>query len=352
MNKRNRSLILIIAIILLGTCVTFPLFGVRMIYSATPEPKRALITSPPGSTPTATAFQPFSPTATYIPTAYPTSTPTITPTPRPTQPTSRYPNGRPPIAEPDGQVNIVILGSDQHANSSGFRTDVIILLTVNTKKDTVSITSFPRDLYVTIPGWTQQRINTAFPHGGFKALKNTFEFNFGFRPDYYVLVNLWFFERVINDLGGVYVHVPYTLCDNKWNGSQRHCVYPGRQHLYGKEALWYVRSRQTTSDFDRNRRQQQVLNAVFERALALNTLGKIPQFYNTYKHSVRTNIPLKTLLSFVPTATKLKDSSRIHQYYIDSSAVSSWVTSGGAHVLLPRYGKIRGILKQALNSPR
>ncbi len=351
MKKENRLLILIVVILLLGSIIAFPIFGVRLIYSATPESKRAVITPPPGSTPTATAFQPSSPTETYIPTAYPTSTPTITPTPKPTKPASRYPAGARPIAEPEGQVNIVILGSDQHANSAGFRTDVIMLLTVNTKLDTVNITSFPRDLYVFIPGWTNQRINTAFPKGGFKTLKNTFEYNFGFQPDYYVLVNLWLFERVINDLGGIYVNVPYTLCDNKWNGAQHHCVYPGKRHMYGKEALWYVRSRQTTSDFDRNRRQQQVVQAVFQRALALNTLGKIPKFYNTYKNSVQMNIPLKTILSFLPTATKLKDTSRINQYYIDKKAVSSWVTSGGAQVLLPRSGKIRSILKQALNSP-
>ncbi len=305
--------------------------------------------SPPDSTPTATAFQPSSPTETYIPTAYPTSTPTLTPTPKPTKPTSKYPSGARPIPEPDNQINIVILGSDQRAGSVGFRTDVIILLTINKQEDTVNITSIPRDLYVFMPGWTSQRINTAFPHGGFPALRNTFEYNFGFRPDYYVLVNFWFFERVINDLGGIYVNVPSTLCD-KWHG-KRHCISPGRRHFYGEEALWYVRSRKTTSDFDRNRRQQAVLNGVLDRALALNTLGKIPKLYNTYRNSVSTNIPLKTVLSLVPTAAKLSDSSRISHYYVDSSAVNSWVTSAGAHVLLPRPGQIRSIFKQALNSP-
>lgn len=350
MTKRNRFILLIVIFLLLGGCVAFPLFGVRLIYSATPESKSTLITSPPNSTPTATAFQPLPPTETYIPTAYPTSTPTLTPTPKPTKPTSKYPSGSRPIPEPENQINIVILGSDQLAGSVGFRTDVIMLLTINKEKDTVSITSIPRDLYVYIPGWTSQRINTAFPHGGFPALKNTFEYNFGFRPDYYVLINFWFFERVINDLGGIYVQVPRTLCDDNWHG-KRHCIYPGRRHFYGEEALWYVRSRKTTSDFDRNRRQQLVLNAVFDRALALNTLGKIPKLYNTYRNSVSTNIPLKTVLSLVPTAAKLKDTSRIKQYYIDSSAVSSWVTPGGAHVLLPRPGKIRSIFIQALNSP-
>jgi len=351
MTKRKRSILLIVIILLLGGCIAFPLFGVRLIYSAAPAPRSTPLGVPEDSTPTATAFQPASPTETYIPTAYPTSTPTSTPTPKPTVPRSKYPSGSPPIIEPDRQVNIAILGSDQHADRTSFRTDVIIILTVNKEKNTVSLTSFPRDLYVYIPGHSSQRINAAFPRGGFPTLQNTFEYNFGFKPDYYVLVNLWFFERIINELGGIYVNVPYTLCDNKWNGSQHHCIYPGQHLLYGKEALWYVRSRQTTSDFDRNRRQQQVLNAVLDRAFALDILGKIPKLYNTYVNSVSTNVPLKTILSLVPTATKLQDRSRIHQYYIDRSAANPWMTPAGAYVLLPKSGQIRQILKQALNSP-
>ena len=69
-----------------------------------------------------------------------------------------------------------------------------MLVTVNTEEGTVNVTSFPRDLYVFIPTWTNQRINTAFAHGGFQLLQDTMLHNFGFKPDYFVLVNLYAFE--------------------------------------------------------------------------------------------------------------------------------------------------------------
>ena len=352
--NRKRPAVLIFTILLLGAILAVPFFGGGVIYSAPSRTQVSLITAPPGSTATPTAFQPLAATPTYIPTAYPTNPPTVTPTatPKPDPIKPSGPNrGARTITQPDGQVNIIILGSDMHNNGNSFRTDVMMLVTINKKEGTVNVTSFPRDLYVYIPGWTTQRLNTAFPYGGFTTLQKTFQHNFGFKPDHYVLVYLWSFKRIINDLGGIYINVPQTLCDNKWVDGSRHCIYPGRQHVYGTEALWYVRSRQTTSDFDRHKRQQQVVEAVLDRAFALNTVTKIPQMYRTYQYSVRTDLNLKTILSLVPTATKLKDKSRIQQFYIDRKAVNSWVTPGGAQVLLPKYQKIRSILEQALNSP-
>jgi LCP family protein required for cell wall assembly len=255
------------------------------------------------------------------------------------------------IIQPEDQVNILLLGSDLLPNGAGFRTDVIILVTVNKADKTVSVTSFPRDLYLYIPGWTDQRINTAYPHGGFNTLRQTFSHNFGFSPDYFILINLWSFEYIVNDLGGINVNVPRTVCDNNWSGSNYHCVYAGTQHLYGKEALWYVRTRKTTNDFDRNVRQQLALEAILNRFFSLDIIGKIPDLYKTYKENVVTNLDLGTVLDLVPTALKLKEPGRVNQYYINDSVVTDWVTPGGAQVLLPNYANIRSILKQALNSP-
>ena len=212
-----------------------------------------------------------------------------------------------PIPQPDGQINIVLLGSDQKYKGYIGRTDTIILVTINTKEDTISVTSFPRDLYIYIPNWTSQRINSAFSHGGFSSLQKTFLHNFGFKPDYYILINLQAFEYIINNLGGIYVNVPQTICDNNWNHGSFHCVYPGNQHLYGKEALWYVRSRKTTNDFSRNVRQQLVLNGILDRLFALDTISKIPKLYNNYVNNVTTNLDLGTIISLAPTAEKLSD---------------------------------------------
>jgi LCP family protein required for cell wall assembly len=288
MLKNKRYLIAIISLILL---VLF-ILGLQLISGQSPSilgGNKGIVGVPFDSTPTATAFQPLAATPTYFPTDYPTPTPTITPKPVKVIPVSNT-EGVDPIEQPENQINILLLGSDQKYKGSIGRTDAIILLTINKDDDTVHVTSFPRDLYVYIPRWTNQRINTAFAHGGFQMMQDTMLHNFGFKPDYFVLVNLYAFEYFINDLGGIYLDVPQTVCDNKWGYGQSHCIYPGRKLVYGKEALWYARSRETTNDFDRNYRQQLVLAAILDRLLSLNTLTKIPQLYNTYANNVTTNL--------------------------------------------------------------
>ena len=76
-------------------------------------------------------------------------------------------------AMPPGVVNIMVLGSDTRGGS-GNRTDVVMLVSINKFKQTVSVISFPRDLYLPIPGWKTERINTAYAHGGFDALADKY----------------------------------------------------------------------------------------------------------------------------------------------------------------------------------
>jgi len=350
MEHNNRTLLFIIAVIILGLAF----LGMRLGRAGSLLPgtgSREEITSylPGETTLTPTAFQPLDATATYFPTDYPTPVPTLTPTPQHIRPVSNTQNVD-PIQEPDDQITILLLGSDQKYKGFVGRTDTLILLTINTREKTVNVTSFPRDLYIYIPGWTNQRINTAFAHGGFPLLQDTLAHNFGIKPDYYVLVNLWAFEYFVNDLGGIYVNVPRTICDDKWGEGLSHCAYPGIQHMYGREALWFVRSRVTTNDFDRNYRQQLVLGSILDRLFSLNSLTRIPQLYNTYVNNVTTNLDLATIVSLGPTMSKLSDKSRIQQYFINQDAVNDWITPSGAQVLLPKYEVIRKILEQALNS--
>ncbi len=339
MLKNKRYLIFIIGFIILGLVI----LGLQLLGGLPTSRASNQGIVPFGSTPTPTAFQPQESTPTYYPTDYPTPTPTLTPIPVQVVPISNT-RGVDPISQPDHQINILLLGSDQRYKGSIGRTDTIILLTINTEEGTVNVTSFPRDLYIYIPRWTNQRINTAFAHGGFPLMQETMLHNFGFKPDYYLLVNLWAFEYFVNDLGGIYVDVPRTICDDKWGHGLSHCVYPGRQHFYGQEALWYVRSRITTNDFDRNYRQQLVLSAILDRFISLDTVTKIPQLYNTYVNNVTTNLDLPTILSLSPTALKLTDKSRISQYFITESVITNWITPAGAQVLLPNFPLIRNIL--------
>ena len=336
-----------------------------------PAPAPVIAVASADATVTPTPFQPLPPTPTYIPTAYPTPTQAATPTletsptpaiiagqvktwadyPGPTiWPDIAVPGPAGLLAQPTGQVNILLLGTDQRVDEVGFRTDTILLLTLNPDLGTANITSFPRDLYVYIPGWTVQRLNTAMFYGGFATAALTFEYNFGVRPDYFVMVNLHTFPKVIDSLGGVDVNVAVALTDHR-DGYGYYTVGPGIVHMDGETALWYVRSRYSTSDFDRGRRQQEVLTACFQALLNRDILNRASQLYDLYIQNVSTDMTFDQMAAFLPLVAKLRDTSRIHSYYIGPQQVMNWINTTGAMVLLPIHDAVMEVMRQALNSP-
>jgi LCP family protein required for cell wall assembly len=254
------------------------------------------------------------------------------------------------IQQPDHQINIMLLGADARPGEQIGRTDTIMLVTINTELGTVNITSFPRDLYVYIPGWTVQRINTAFSHGGFKLLQDTFEYNFGVRPDYYALIRFEAFKDLIDNLGGIDVYVNNTLTDQRDGYGDNYTIYAGNNHMDGETALWYVRSRHSSSDFERTKRQQEVIMGLFRRFLRFDIVTKAPQLFDAYSQSVNTNLPFDVAAPLLPLAAQLSDTSKVNHYYISRAEVISYRTSTGAQVLLPQYNLIRTVMEQALNA--
>ena len=330
--------------------------------SLTPVPQQ-LVKAGSNSTKTPTPFQPNGPTSTLAPptstpTATATNTATFTLTPTATDEILGSVNVPPPVRitdpMPDGMVNLMVLGSD-YRPGAGYRTDVIMLFSINTKKGTVSVTSFPRDLYVEIPGWMIQRINTAQAHGGFNMLQETMQFNFGVKPQYYIMTNFQGFTGIIDSLGGIDVNIGqalYDTCDLPWSSYGWCSVAAGTLHMDGATALWYVRSRHSSSDFDRTRRAQEVMLALFKKTMNLDAIQHFPDLYNSYLSSVETNMDLKTMLSLLPVATQvLADNSRIHQYRVGPDAAVGYITNEGANVLLPNYEAIKQILTQAIFGP-
>jgi len=231
---------------------------------------------------------------------------------------------------PENQMNILVLGCDDIA-SNGFRTDVIMLLSLNPKHHSISLISFPRDLYVTIPGYWSNRINTAWGLGGMALLADTFEVNFGIHPDYYMMVNYKGFRQVIDSLDGIDVEVTQELQDSCGANASKWCVIePGIVHMDGDMALWYSRSRLTTSDFDRNRRAQEVVKAIFDKAMNLNMIPKVPELYLAYREYIDTNIQLLDILPYLPLASEVMKTGNINQYAIGPEVVSNWITAEGA----------------------
>ena len=253
--------------------------------------------------------------------------------------------------KPKGQVNILLLGSDARPNEGGFRTDIIVWVSVNPEDGYVSAISFPRDLYVSIPGIGYNRINTAFIYGGFDLLADTFEVNFGIRPDHYVMVDFNGFKTVIDDLGGIDVQAAQNLSDScaTWIKANGWCsVGPGLVHMDGDVALWYARSRYSTSDIDRARRSQEVIKAIFERLMKLDVVLKAPELFKAYRNYVDTDIDITDVVSLLPFASQIYETGDIRSYVIGYDVVYDWITPAGAQVLMPDFGLIQNILAEAL----
>ncbi len=256
------------------------------------------------------------------------------------------------LEKPEGQVNILLLGSDIRPDDGGFRTDVIMWVSLNPRDGYVSIVSFPRDLFVSIPGWGGNRINTAFQYGGFDLLADTFESNFGVRPDNYVMVDFNGFKTVIDDLGGIDVYAAQNLTDTcaKWINASGYCsIGPGLVHMNGEVALWYARSRYSTSDIDRARRAQEVSEAIFDRLVSLNALVRTPELYNAYVTYVQTDISLNQVVGLLPLASKVNENGDIRNYVVDYNYAYDWITAAGAQVLIPDYNAIESLMIEALS---
>src|SRR5512138_3398922 len=302
---RNLVLFLLAGFLLAGC-------GNLVAAQAQPALPFAYVTVAPNASPSPTPFQPlpWTPTGTLLssPTLNPaTETPTpqaLTPTEPPTIDPSMLAATLAPLATIDpagsqvlnnGQetVNFLLIGSDKRPGGS-FRTDTMVIAILRPNDGQVSLISIPRDLWVFIPGWENQRINTAYQHGisvgypggGPGLLKDTIQYNLGIRIDHTAMVEFDGFRQIVNTLGGVDVPVscPYTdwklidpsLDPEDENSWALYTAEPGLIHMDGDLALWYARSRQKSSDFDRGRRQQEVLRAIFVQALQSGTLARIP----------------------------------------------------------------------------
>jgi LCP family protein required for cell wall assembly len=257
-----------------------------------------------------------------------------------------------PTAIPGKPVKILLLGSDQRPNDPGYRTDVIMLMQIDPAAQTVSVVSFPRDLWVEIPAkHDAMKINMVQEYGGFDAVAQMLQDNFGVRPDYYVLTNFSGFTTLIDSQGGVDVQVASDLTD-ECSLPQRvdgNCsVKAGTVHMDGATALWYVRSRHSSSDFDRLRRAQEVLFAVAKKMMDLGTLTRLPELKAMLDANVQTNLTIDQALSFMPVALAvLQEPARIKRFAIGEEQTTESISWNGMWILLQNPGAIPELLKEA-----
>lgn len=279
-----------------------------------------------------------------------------------------------PIPPPSAQlvfdrevVNILLLGSDRRPQSSSFRTDVLIIVSIHPEKGAVAMLSIPRDLYVYLPGYSMQRINMAFPlgeiigypGGGPALLADTIRYNLGIPIDHFARVEMDGFSRIVDTIGGVDVNVTCSYRDwrlkepyldpNVVQNWRLYTVSAGVVHMDGDLALWYARSRKLSSDFDRSRRQQEVLRAIYRQVLSFNLIPQLPALYSELSETVSTDIALTDLLTLAPLSARI-GSADIRSRFIGRDEVTSWrVPVSGAQVLVPNPASLQALVASAFD---
>jgi len=269
-------------------------------------------------------------TATSLPAL---ATPLATPTPK-----SAF-----RVNVPNRYLNIILLGSDKRPGWRAWRTDTMIILSIDVETNVVRLLSIPRDLWVYIPGHGYNRVNTAELWGelhkkgtGTERIKQTIHHNLGIPIHYYARVDFYGFVKIVDTVGGVDIDVDCPLPDID--------LKPGMHHMNGKQALRYARSRKSTSDFDRGRRQRKVLMALWDQALTMEILPKLPELWVTMADNFETDLPLDQVINLAYLGVQLNPED-IHSKSIRRKDVKGWRTPQGAAVLVPREDRIRALLE-------
>ncbi|MDQ3705168.1 MAG: LCP family protein [Chloroflexota bacterium] len=277
------------------------------------------------------------------------------------------PEGTPPaITYPDWDkkepVNILLIGLDEREGVEDIRTDTQIIVHIDPTAKTAALVSLPRDLWVEIPGHGEDRINAAYKIGekerkgsGPALAKATVRENLGIPIHYYATVNFQGFEQVIDTIQGITIDVQRPLVDNQFPfqefGATRVYIPAGLQHMDGRTALQYARSRHADSDIGRNARQQQVLLAIKEQGLSLNLLAHITELAEELGDAVRTDL-LPLQIGSLAQLSRSIDADSIQTVVISGNMIRETTLPSGANVLIPRWDLIRPAITQAFSDPR
>jgi polyisoprenyl-teichoic acid--peptidoglycan teichoic acid transferase len=262
------------------------------------------------------------------------------------------------------RINVLLLGIDRREDEQGpWRTDTMIVATLDPRTKTAGMLTIPRDLYVPIPapGAGENRINTAnfygdssrYPGGGPALAKKTVEYNFGIPINYYVLLDFDGFRKIIDTLGGVDLDVPTAIDDPEYPtedyGVMRLQIPAGHQHMDGDLALKYARTRHSDSDFGRSKRQMQVIMAARDQALKMNALARAPELLAQLRDTVETDMPPDQVLSLAPILAQVR-ADNIKLRSIDLNYAYEIRLNTGADVLWPDREKIGTLRDELFNT--
>ena len=239
-----------------------------------------------------------------------------------------------------------IRGEDQpDSNDTGaLLTDTILVFSFdkNTKKS--SLVSIPRDLYVSLYNGRKDKINAAYETGlirkeGLNFTKDLVSKITGVYVDNIVVFDFSSFKKIVDDLGGVDIELAKPF-EEKQQWGFSFSLPAGKNHLDGQTALYYVRSRFSSNDFDRSQRQQQVITAIKDKLLKLNFLSdpiKALAIFNTIRTNINTDLDIWDATTLFSLAKEVDSSSdKIKKFVISTENLVQESHIDNIYVLLPK----------------
>ncbi|MFP4323274.1 MAG: LCP family protein [Anaerolineales bacterium] len=259
----------------------------------------------------------------------------------------------------DGQerFTILLMGLDKRPDESGnaFRTDTMMLISLDPRTDSIGVLSIPRDTYVEVPFAGLHRVNAAYVigeleqrGGGPTLAKQTVQYNFGIRVNEYITVDFETFVAIIDAIGGITVDVERDIIDYRYStydyGTTVFELSAGRQHLDGETALRYARTRHASDDIDRAQRQQQVLYALRDRVVRLEMVDDLilqsPTLYAELRNGIDTGLSFDQMIELALWATRDVPRENITTAVVSWEYLIGYETPTGGSVLVPNRARI------------
>lgn len=231
-------------------------------------------------------------------------------------------------------TNILLMGVDTEHTSDSTRSDAMIVVSIDTKNKKIKLTSFLRDMYITVPGHGETKLTHAcsYKNGGPQLTRDTIELNFGIRIDGYAKIGYDICREVVDAVGGITV-AEIDKTESKALARENVKIAPGKDiHLDGQQALIYCRIRKGQSDFDRTERQREVITLVLNKIKKMNP-AKLVKLVSSVASEIVCTIPKNDLIKLgLNTLPCLLNS--IEQTKIPTDGSWSYATRDGMSVVL------------------
>lgn len=275
-------------------------------------------------------------------------------------------------------VNILLMGQDNEITGESLaRTDTMIVVSINRDTNSVAMLALPRDLFVYMPQVGMQRLNVAFAigdslgwdGGAFFYMRQVILYNLGINVHYFAMVDLSGFAELVDTVGGVDIAVDCPILDDELIGAEvpaaAEQIGPddfllpvGYYTFSGKEALWYARSRYNSDDFDRGRRQQQILRAAWRKVRdtgMLTDVAALPGLVSEGLSVLNTDLQAQDILGLLPLALQVEPENIENFRFLRLHHTTPWTPQSGAYegqnVQLPNPDQVFDLMTDFYTPP-